>query len=47
VLVEQNFRFAAPLADRFYVMEHGKIAESFTASELESKTQMLHEYLGV
>ena len=47
VLVEQNFRFAAPLADRHYVMEHGKIAETFSASELESKTQMLHEYLGV
>jgi branched-chain amino acid transport system ATP-binding protein len=47
VLVEQNFRFAAPLADRHYVMEHGKIAESFAAAELESKTQMLHEYLGV
>ena len=47
VLVEQNFRFAAPLADRHYVMEHGKIAETFAASELESKTQMLHEYLGV
>jgi branched-chain amino acid transport system ATP-binding protein len=47
VLVEQNFRFAAPLADRFYVMEHGKIAESFPAPELESKTKMLHEYLGV
>ena len=47
VLVEQNFRFAAPLADRHYVMEHGKIAETFSAAELESKTQMLHEYLGV
>ncbi|MGE5096944.1 MAG: ABC transporter ATP-binding protein [Betaproteobacteria bacterium] len=47
VLVEQNFRFAAPLADRHYVMEHGRIAESFVASELQSKTQMLHEYLGV
>jgi branched-chain amino acid transport system ATP-binding protein len=47
VLVEQNFRFAAPLADRHYVMEHGKIAETFSASELGSKTQMLHEYLGV
>jgi branched-chain amino acid transport system ATP-binding protein len=47
VLVEQNFRFAAPLADRHYVMEHGKIAESFPASELEAKTEMLHEYLGV
>jgi len=47
VLVEQNFRFAAPLADRHYVMEHGRIAESFAASELASKTEMLHEYLGV
>ena len=47
VLVEQNFRFAAPLADRHYVMENGKIAESFAAPELASKTQMLHEYLGV
>ena len=47
VLVEQNFRFAAPLADRHYVMEHGRIAETFTAAELESKTGMLHEYLGV
>jgi len=47
VLVEQNFRFAAPLADRHYVMEHGKIAETFAAAELVSKTQMLHEYLGV
>src|SRR5258705_7885339 len=35
VLVEQNFRFAAPLADRHYVMEHGKIAETFSASELD------------
>jgi branched-chain amino acid transport system ATP-binding protein len=47
VLVEQNFRFAATLADRHYVMEHGRIAESFPASELEAKTAMLHEYLGV
>ena len=31
VMVEQNFRFAAPLADRFYVMEHGTIVESFAA----------------
>lgn len=34
VMVEQNFRFAAPLADRFYVMEHGRIVESFASSEL-------------
>jgi branched-chain amino acid transport system ATP-binding protein len=47
VMVEQNFRFAAPLADRFYVMEHGRIVEGFAAVELPSKTQLLHEYLGV
>jgi len=47
VMVEQNFRFAAPLADRFYVMEHGRIVESFAARELEAKRGMLHEYLGV
>jgi branched-chain amino acid transport system ATP-binding protein len=47
VMVEQNFRFAAPLADRFYVMEHGRIIESFAAAELTSKTELLHEYLGV
>ena len=47
VLVEQNFRFAAPLADRHYVMEHGRIAETLAASELEAKTGLLHEYLGV
>lgn len=47
IMVEQNFRFAAPLADRFYVMEHGRIVEGFAAAELESKMGMLHEYLGV
>ncbi len=47
VMVEQNFRFAAPLADRFYVMEHGRIVERFDASQLEQKMSMLHEYLGV
>lgn len=47
VLVEQNFRFAAPLADRFYVMEHGRIAEHFLARDLDSKMNMLHEFLGV
>jgi branched-chain amino acid transport system ATP-binding protein len=47
VMVEQNFRFAAPLADRFYVMEHGRIIETFAAAELTSKTELLHEYLGV
>jgi len=47
VMVEQNFRFAAPLADRFYVIEHGRVIETFAASELESKKDMLHEVLGV
>jgi branched-chain amino acid transport system ATP-binding protein len=47
VMVEQNFRFAAPLADRFYVMEHGRIVEGFTAAELAGKSELLHEYLGV
>ncbi|NIM40543.1 MAG: ATP-binding cassette domain-containing protein [Hydrogenophaga sp.] len=47
VMVEQNFRFAAPLADRFYVMEHGRIVEGFSAAELDAKMGMLHEYLGV
>ncbi|WP_334189924.1 ABC transporter ATP-binding protein [Noviherbaspirillum sp.] len=47
VMVEQNFRFAAPLADRFYVMEHGQIVESFASSELESKMPVLNELLGV
>jgi len=47
VMVEQNFRFAAPLADRFYVMEHGRIVESFSAREMQSKMGMLHEFLGV
>jgi len=47
VMVEQNFRFAAPLADRFYVMEHGRIVETFAAAELDTKQDLLHEYLGV
>ena len=47
VMVEQNFRFAAPLADRFYVMEHGQIVETFAASELNTKMPVLHELLGV
>lgn len=47
VMVEQNFRFAAPLADRFYVMEHGCIVEQFGAAELESKMPVLTELLGV
>jgi branched-chain amino acid transport system ATP-binding protein len=47
VMVEQNFRFAAPLADRFYVMEHGQIVEHFHADELVSKMQRLNDLLGV
>ena len=47
VLVEQNFRFAAPLADRFYVMEHGKIVKQFAQRELKDNMAMLQEFLGV
>jgi branched-chain amino acid transport system ATP-binding protein len=47
VLVEQNFRFAAPLADRFYVMEHGRIVRQFERHELQGNLDMLQEYLGV
>ncbi len=47
IMVEQNFRFAAPLADRHYVMEHGAIAAVVEKHELSAKTEMLHEYLGV
>jgi len=47
VMVEQNFRFAAPLADRFYVMEHGRMVEQFDATELETKMPVLNELLGV
>ena len=47
VMVEQNFRFAAPLADRFYIMERGRIVADFAASELQAKMALLHEYLGI
>jgi branched-chain amino acid transport system ATP-binding protein len=47
VMVEQNFRFAAPLADRFYIMDRGRIVDGFAASELQGKMPMLHEFLGV
>ena len=47
ILVEQNFRFAAPLADRHYVMEHGQIVATVHKDELDNKAQMLNEYLGV
>ena len=47
VLVEQNFRFAAPLADRHYVVEHGKVVEVVNQNELAEKATLLNEYLGV
>jgi branched-chain amino acid transport system ATP-binding protein len=47
IVVEQNFRFAAPLADRHYVIEHGRIVERVAMDELQSKMNRLHELLGV
>ena len=47
LLVEQNFRFAAPLADRFYVMERGAIVREFRQDELQANLGMLQEFLGV
>jgi len=47
LMVEQNFRFAAPLADRFLVVEHGEVIQSFSQAELPARMERLHEYLGV
>jgi branched-chain amino acid transport system ATP-binding protein len=47
LLVEQNFRFASTVADRYYVMEHGRIIDQFANTELEANLGKLHEYLGV
>ena len=47
LLVEQNFRFASTVADRYYIMEHGKVVERFANSELDANMEKLHEYLGV
>ncbi len=47
LLVEQNFRFASTVADRYYVMEHGRVIDGFANTELEANVQKLHEYLGV
>ncbi|WP_157017889.1 ABC transporter ATP-binding protein [Mesorhizobium xinjiangense] len=47
LLVEQNFRFASRIADRFYLMEHGRIATEFPAAELEERMEVLHEVIGV
>jgi branched-chain amino acid transport system ATP-binding protein len=46
-MVEQNFRFAAPLADRFYVVEHGQVVETIAATELNDRMPVLTELLGV
>jgi branched-chain amino acid transport system ATP-binding protein len=47
LLVEQNFRFAATVADRYYVMEYGRIIDQFAISELDANVEKLHDYLGV
>jgi branched-chain amino acid transport system ATP-binding protein len=47
LLVEQNFRFASTVADRYYVMEHGRIIDKFSNAELDANVDKLHEYLGV
>ena len=47
VLVEQNFRFAAPLADRHYVIEHGRVAQTLAGAEVNAKADVIHAYLGV
>jgi branched-chain amino acid transport system ATP-binding protein len=47
LLVEQNFRFASTVADRYYVMEHGRIVEGFANAELDANLEKLHDYLGV
>jgi branched-chain amino acid transport system ATP-binding protein len=47
LLVEQNFNFAATVADRYYVMEHGRIVDQFSTPELKANMGKLHDYLGV
>ncbi|HVQ72628.1 MAG TPA: ABC transporter ATP-binding protein [Bradyrhizobium sp.] len=47
LLVEQNFRFASTVADRYYVVEHGRIIDRFSNSELPDNMEKLHTYLGV
>ena len=45
--MEQNFRFASTVADRYYVMEHGRIIDQFANAELDANLEKLHDYLGV
>jgi branched-chain amino acid transport system ATP-binding protein len=47
LLVEQNFRFASAVADRFYIVEHGKVIDTFSNSGLKANMDKLHNYLGV
>ena len=47
LLVEQNFRFASTVADRYYVMEHGRVIDAFVNAELDANLEKLHDYLGV
>jgi branched-chain amino acid transport system ATP-binding protein len=47
LLVEQNFRFASTVADRYYVMEHGRVVDGFANSELDANAEKLHDYLGI
>ncbi len=47
LLVEQNFRFASTVADRFYIIEHGKVIDAFANAELQANMEKLHAYLGV
>ena len=47
LLVEQNFHFAATIADRYYVMEHGRIVDQFASDQLTANMDKLHDYLGV
>ena len=47
LFVEQNFRFASTVADRYYVMEHGRIIDQFANAELDANVEKLHDYLGV
>ena len=45
--MEQNFRFASTVADRYYVMEHGRVVDQFANADLDANLDKLHDYLGV